>query len=106
MRGLRIMEIKTRRKTFNDYEISKETYNLILSKVFDKFTKEELELSQQNIIKTLLPLKLSNNMIAKVIKDILPDTNPTAGSVASQIRIMNRKGNQEQELISLIEKEL
>lgn len=100
------MEIKTRRKTFNDYEISKETYNLILSKVFDKFTKEELELSQQNIIKTLLPLKLSNNMIAKVIKDILPDTNPTAGSVASQIRIMNRKGNQEQELISLIEKEL
>lgn len=100
------MEIKTRRKTFNDYEISKKTYELILSKVFDKFTKEELELSQQNIIKVLLPLRLSNNMIAKVIKDILPDSNPTAGSVASQIRIMNRKGNQEQELLSLIEKEL
>lgn len=100
------MEIKSRRKTFNDWEISKETYELILSKVFDKFTKDELELSQQNIIKILLPLKLSNNMIAKVIKDILPDTNPTAGSVASQIRIMNRKGNQEKQLLDLIEKEL
>lgn len=100
------MEIKTRRKTFNDWEVSKETYDLILSKVFEKFTREELELSQQNIIKVLLPLKLSNNMIAKVIKDILPDTNPTAGSIASQIRIMNKKGNQEQELLNLIEKEL
>lgn len=100
------MEAKTRRKTFNDWEISKETYELILSKVFDKFTKDELELSQQNIIRVLLPLKLSNNMIAKVIKDILPDASPSAGSVASQIRIMNRKGNQEQELLDLIEKEL
>lgn len=100
------MEIKTRRKTFNDWEVSKETYDLILSKVFEKFTREELELSQQNIIKVLLPLRLSNNMIAKVIKDILPDTNPTAGSIASQIRIMNKKGNQEQELLNLIEKEL
>ena len=100
------MEIKTRRKTFNDWEISKETYELILAKVFDKFTRDEIELSQQNIIKTLLPLKLSNNMIAKVIKDILPDTSPTAGSVASQIRIINRKGNQERQLLDLIEKEL
>lgn len=100
------METKTRRKTFNDWEVSKETYDLILSKVFEKFTREELELSQQNIIKVLLPLRLSNNMIAKVIKDILPDTNPTAGSIASQIRIMNKKGNQEQELLNLIEKEL
>lgn len=98
--------IKTRRKTFNDWEISKKAYDIILSKVFEKFTREEIELSQQNIIKILLPLRLSNNMIAKVIKDILPDTNPTAGSVASQIRIMNRKGNQEQELLDLIEKRL
>ena len=98
--------IKTRRKTFNDGEISKKAYDIILSKVFEKFTREEIELSQQNIIKILLPLRLSNNMIAKVIKDILPDTNPTAGSVASQIRIINRKGNQEQELLDLIEKRL
>lgn len=98
--------IKTRRKTFNDWEISKKAYDIILSKVFEKFTREEIELSQQNIIKILLPLRLSNNMIAKVIKDILPDTNPTAGSVASQIRIINRKGNQEQELLDLIEKRL
>lgn len=98
--------IKTRRKTFNDQEISKKAYEIILSKVFEKFTREEIELSQQNIIKILLPLRLSNNMIAKVIKDILPDANPTAGSVASQIRIMNRKGNQEQELLDLIERSL
>ena len=59
-----------------------------------------------NIIKTLLPLKLSNNMIAKVIKEFIPDSNPSAGSVAIQIRNINKKKNTTQQLLDLIEKEL
>ena len=96
----------TRRKTIADNEITKEILDIIVEKMFKKFTKEEIELSQQNIIKTLLPLKLSNNMIARVIKELIPDSNPSAGSVAIQIRNMNKKKNTTQQLLDLIEKEL
>lgn len=96
----------TRRKTISDDEITKEILNKIMSKMFEKFTREELELTQQNIIKTLLPLKLSNNMIAKIIKEFIPNSNPSAGSVAIQIRNMNKKKNTTQQLLDLIEKEL
>ena len=96
----------TRRKTISDGEITKEILDIIMGKMFEKFTKEQIELTQQNIIKTLLPLKLSNNMIAKVIKVFIPDSNPSAGSVAIQIRNINRKKNTTQQLLDLIEKEL
>ena len=96
----------TRRKTIADSEITKEVLDVIMGKMFEKFTKEEIELTQQNIIKTLLPLKLSNKMIARVIKELIPDSNPSAGSVAIQIRNINKKRNTTQQLLDLIEKEL
>ena len=96
----------TRRKTIADNEITKEILDIIMEKMFEKFTKEEIELSQQNIIKTLLPLKLSNKMIARVIKELIPDSNPSAGSVAIQIRNINKKKNTTQQLLDLIEREL
>ena len=96
----------TRRKTIADSEITKEVLDIIMGKMFEKFTKEEIELTQQNIIKTLLPLKLSNKMIAKIIKELIPDSNPSAGSVAIQIRNINKKKNTTQQLLDLIEKEL
>lgn len=95
-----------RRKTIADNEITKEILDIIMGKIFEKFNKEEIELSQQNIIKTLLPLKLSNKMIARVIKELIPDSNPSAGSVAIQIRNINKKKNTTQQLLDLIEKEL
>lgn len=96
----------TRRKTIADNEVTKEILDIIMGKIFEKFTKEEIELSQQNIIKTLLPLKLSNKMIAQVIKELIPGSNPSAGSVAIQIRNINKKKNTTQQLLDLIEKEL
>ena len=96
----------TRRKTISDDEITKEILDKIMNKMFEKFTREELELTQQNIIKTLLPLKLSNNMIAKIIKEFIPDSNPSAGSVAIQTRNINKKRSTTQQLLDLIEKEL
>ena len=96
----------TRRKTIADSEITKEVLDVIMGKMFEKFTKEEIELTQQNIIKTLLPLKLSNKMIAKVIKELIPDSNPSSGSVAIQIRNINKKKNTTQQLLDLIEREL
>lgn len=98
--------VTARRKTISDDEITKEILDKIMNKMFEKFTREELELTQQNIIKTLLPLKLSNNMIAKVIKEFIPDSNPSAGSVAIQIRNINKKRSTTQQLLDLIEKEL
>ena len=96
----------TRRKTIADSQITKEVLDIIMGKMFEKFTKEEIELTQQNIIKTLLPLRLSNKMIAKIIKELIPDSNPSAGSVAIQIRNINKKKNTTQQLLDLIEKEL
>ena len=96
----------TRRKTISDDKITKEILDKIMNKMFEKFTREELELTQQNIIKTLLPLKLSNNMIAKIIKEFIPNSNPSAGSVAIQIRNINKKRSTTQQLLDLIEKEL
>ena len=96
----------TRRKTIADDEVTKEILDIIMGKMFEKFTKEEIELSQQNIIKTLLPLKLSNKMIARVIKELIPNSNPSAGSVAIQIRNINKKKDTTQQLLDLIEKEL
>ena len=96
----------TRRKTIADNEVTKEILDKIIDKMFDKFTREEIELTQQNIIKTLLPLKLSNNMIAKIIKEFIPNSNPSAGSVAIQIRSINKKRSTTQQLLDLIEKEL
>ena len=96
----------TRRKTIADNEITKEILDIIMGKMFEKFTEEEIELSQQNIIKTLLPLKLSNKMIAKIIKELIPNSNPSAGSVAIQIRNIDKKRNTTQQLLDLIEKEL
>lgn len=96
----------TRRKTIADNEITEEILDIIMGKMFEKFTKEEIELNQQNIIKALLPLKLSNKMIARVIKELIPDSNPSAGSVAIQIRNINKKKNTTQQLLDLIEKEL
>ena len=98
--------IITRRKTIADNEVTKEILDKIIDKMFDKFTREEIELTQQNIIKTLLPLKLSTNMIAKVIEEFIPDSSPSAGSVAIQIRNINKKKNTTQQLLDLIEKEL
>lgn len=96
----------TRRKTIADNEITKEILDIIMEKMFEKFTNEKIELNQQNIIKTLLPLKLSNKMIARVIKELIPDSNPSAGSVAIQIININKKKNTTQQLLDLIEKEL
>nr|DAQ08511.1 MAG TPA: hypothetical protein [Caudoviricetes sp.] len=96
----------SRRKTINDNEVTDEIFSRIIDKLIDKFLTSEDELSQHNIIKALLPLKLSNNMIARIIKFLLPNSNPTSGSVASQIRAMGKKSNQTQELLDLIEKEL
>lgn len=96
----------SRRRTINDNEITEEIFSRITDKLIDKFLTSGDELSQHNIIKALLPLKLSNNIIARIIKFLLPDSNPTSGSVASQIRAMNKKSIQTQELLDLIEKEL
>lgn len=96
----------TRRKTIADDEITKEILDTIIGKVFEKFIREEIELTQQNIIKVLLPLKLSNKMISRVIKELIPVSNPSAGSVAIQIRNLNKKKNTTQQLLDLIEKEL
>lgn len=94
----------TRRKTINDNQITSEIYNKILLKLYERFEAKQIEITQQNIIKMLLPLKLSNNMIARYVREIMIDSKATAGSVAIQIRQIEKKKHQQDELLQIIEK--
>lgn len=94
----------TRRRTISDNQITSEMYDKILLKLYERFEAEQIEITQQNIIEMLLPLKLSNNMIAKYIREIIIDSKATAGSVAIQIRQIEKKKHQQDELLQMIEK--
>ena len=67
----------TRRKTISDDEITKEVLDVIMGKMFEKFTKEEIELTQQNIIKTLLGLSLSIRLNVKLFFITSIDLSPS-----------------------------
>lgn len=97
------LTITHRRKTISDSQITDEIYNKILLKLYERFGAEQLNITQQNIIEMLLPYKLSNNMIARFIKEIITNSKATAGSVAIQIRQIEKKKQQQNELLKLID---
>lgn len=96
--------IKERRKTISDNLITDNVYENLLGYTF--FKLQDQEVTQINIIKTLLPKNISNTTIARVINDIILEAKATKGSVASQIRSMNKQSTEVDELLADIEKEM
>lgn len=96
--------IKERRKTISDNLITDNVYQNLLGYTF--FKLQDTEVTQANIIKTLLPKNISNATIARIINDIILEARATKGSVASQIRSMNKQSTEVDELLADIEKEM
>ena len=93
-----------KRRVIPDKIINEELYAKALYNLCSKLERDNIEVTQHNIIKILLPMKFSNTMIAIVINDLIPEANATRGSVATQINYLKRKRNATEMLLDEIEK--
>lgn len=93
-----------KRRVIPDKIINEELYAKALYNLCSKLERDNIEVTQHNIIKILLPMKFSNTMIAIFINDLIPEANATRGSVATQINYLKRKRNETEMLLDEIEK--
>ena len=93
-----------KRRVIPDKIIDEELYAKALYNLCSKLERDNIEVTQHNIIKILLPMKFSNTMIAIFINDLIPEANATRGSVATQINYLKRKRNATEMLLDEIEK--
>lgn len=93
-----------KRRVIPDKIINEELYAKALYSLCSKLERDNIEVTQHNIIKILLPMKFSNTMIAIFINDLIPEANATRGSVATQINYLKRKRNATEMLLDEIEK--
>lgn len=98
------MAALSKRKTISDKIINEELYAKALYNLCSKLERDNIEVTQHNIIKILLPMKFSNTMIAVFINDLIPEANATRGSIATQINYLKRKRNETEMLLEEIEK--
>ena len=98
------MAALSKRKVISDKMISEELYAKALYNLCSKLERDNIEVTQHNIIKILLPMKFSNTMIAVFINDLIPEANATRGSIATQINYLKRKRNETEMLLDEIEK--
>ena len=98
------MAALSKRKVISDKIINEELYAKALYNLCSKLERDNIEVTQHNIIKILLPMKFSNTMIAVFINDLIPEDNATRGSVATQINYLKRKRNETEMLLDEIEK--
>lgn len=98
------MATLSKRKVISDKMINEELYAKALYNLCSKLERDNIEVTQHNIIKILLPMKFSNTMIAVFINDLIPEANATRGSVATQINYLKRKRNETEMLLDEIEK--
>ena len=93
-----------KRRVIPDKIINEELYAKALYSLCSKLERDNIEVTQHNIINILLPMKFSNTMIAVFINDLIPEANATRGSVATQINYLKRKRNETEMLLDEIEK--
>ena len=98
------MAALSKRKIISDKMINEELYAKALYNLCSKLERDNIEVTQHNIIKILLPMKFSNTMIAVFINDLITEANATRGSVATQINYLKRKRNETEMLLEEIEK--
>lgn len=94
-----MLSTKTRRKTISDNLINSETFTKIVNKVYTKLDNP-YDISQMEIVKILLDMPISNEMISKVVNTILPNAKSTKGSIASLIKHIRNSNNLLEEFLS------
>lgn len=89
--GKELNKRRNRRQTIPDSIISIAMYEKIMYKVCDKIMSNADELSQKNICIQGLKLNLGNKTIARLVKDLIPDSKPTANSIAQMINWIRKE---------------
>lgn len=96
------LEKKTRRKTISDSLITSEVRNKIIDKIYTTLD-DAFNFTQLEVLDIMLPMNLSNAMMASIINEINPLAKATGGSVASAIRHLSAKDKMLQELLQQLE---
>jgi len=96
------MMTKNRRQTISDSLITPEMQEKIAVKVLEK-VENIYDISQIELVRIMLDMKLANETIAKVVNNILPNAHATRGSIASLVRHIRNKNNLLDELLKELE---
>lgn len=80
----------TRRKVIPDEMITDEIFEKLLMKVLSEVEDID-DIKQIDVVHSLVPLKICNTTIAKVINVLNPKQKATQGSVASVIRYYKKR---------------
>lgn len=93
---------KQRRQTISDNLITPEIQEKIAVKVYEQ-VEDVYNLSQIEIVKIMLNMKLANETIAKIVNKMIPNARATRGSIASLIKHIRNGNNLLNELLEGLE---
>lgn len=87
-----------RRETISDNLITEQIFYKLLNYTLAN-VKDQDNISQVEVVNLLLPKKISNLTISKVVNVLIPNAKATAGSIASLVRHIKNKHNLIDELL-------
>lgn len=85
-----------KRIVIEDSRITKDIYDKLVDKVIGD-TGKLYDITQREVIDVLLPLKISNKTIARIVNDLVPDLKATPNSIAQMIN--NKKNSKQDKLL-------
>lgn len=92
------MMTKSRRQTISDNLITPEIQEKIAIKLYEQ-VEDVYSISQIELVKLMLDMKLANETMAKIVNKMLPNAHATKGSIASLIKHIRNGNNLLNELL-------
>lgn len=92
------MLTKGRRQTISDNLITPEIQEKIAIKLYEQ-VEDVYNISQIELVKLMLDMKLANETMAKIVNKMLPSAHATKGSIASLIKHIRNGNNLLNELL-------
>lgn len=92
------MLTKNRRQTISDNLITPEIQEKIAIKLYEQ-VEDVYNVSQIELVKLMLDMKLANETMAKIVNKMLPNAHATKGSIASLIKHIRNGNNLLNELL-------
>lgn len=96
------MLTKSRRQTISDNLITPEIQEKIAIKLYEQ-VEDVYSISQIELVKLMLDMKLANETMAKIVNKMLPNAHATKGSIASLIKHIRNGNNLLNELLEGLE---
>jgi len=96
------MMTKNRRQTISDNLITPEIQEKIAIKLYEQ-VEDVYSISQVELVKLMLDMKLANETMAKIVNKMLPNAHATKGSIASLIKHIRNGNNLLNELLEGLE---